>query len=235
MDERNQIRLKVEYADYTQNYEDMVVALKQLVKLDPRLSNDEIFYLSVAYEAILAQKEKGLSELSSTSPYSYHEIRKARNNYKNLCIEFLYMINLQLLPNAVSSYQEMMLYRLLGEYNYNLVNNEDEDDEARNVYIKAANDNLKKGFKMARQNLGHANPLRLALACKFADFKYKILHEYDIALDILEDEYSAAFPLMTSLSEEVLKSVTVYMEAIEHNIQVWVDERYASMSEKLDN
>ncbi|KAL9966219.1 hypothetical protein ACROYT_G024262 [Oculina patagonica] len=230
-DDLNNLVYQAKLAEQAERYEDMVDAMKSVVKgkdADKDLSNEERNLLSVAYKNVvgarrsawriitsLEQKEEGRRNAELAEKYRM----KVKEELKEKCEEVLSLIDKYLFPSAKEVEPKVFYLKMKGDYYRYLVEIDSQDTDLRNKSREAYN-----AAQEASEELKQTHPIRLGLALNFSVFYYEIEDVPEKAIELAKKAFDDAIAEFDNVEEDSYKDSTLIMQLLRDNLTLWQAE-----------
>lgn len=220
-------------AEQTEQYEDMMNFVKEFIKLDADLKEEERTIFATAYKNGVGNKRAELRVLTALeqkedrkgAEVNSQVIKKYKSQIsaelKKLCNEVIGIIEKSLLPKSKSSENRIYYFKMCGDY-YRYLSEFPDEDEYDEVVEKA-----EKNYEEAKNsslNLLTTNPIRLGLDLNRSVFYYEIVQNPSKAVKIAEEAFQAALQDVDKVKEEDYKECTFIMQLLRDNITLWTAE-----------
>jgi len=229
--EDNVTRAKM--AEQAERYDEMVEAMKAVVRINSDLSVEERNLLSVAYKNVIGarraswriiqnieqrEESKGGSKLELIKTYR----TQVEDELKGVCNDILDLLDKSLIPAAQQGETKVFYFKMKGDYHRYLAefaSGTDRKDSAESslVAYKAATD-------IAVTELPPTHPIRLGLALNFSVFYYEILSSPERACKLAKTAFDDAIAELDTLSEDSYKDSTLIMQLLRDNLTLWTTE-----------
>jgi len=229
--EREQLVFKAKVAEQAECFQEMVVAMKRVVQLQPELSVEERNLLSIAYKNLISpnrtawriitqlhDKEKN-KDPASWKLAQMRELRESvEKQLHSSCGEILDLIDTHLLPAAKDMDSKVFWNKMKGDY-YRYIA-EFEKDDKKEAAQKKAFDSYQLSINDSK-DLVPTNPILLGLALNYSVFYYEIMGDKEKAIEMAKKYFDAAIPLIDKLDGEAYKDTTLILQLLRDNISLW--------------
>jgi len=221
-------------AEQAERYEDMVEAMKSVVKANPQLTIEERNLLSVAYKNVIGARRASwriLNSIEQKEEIKKNETQAARiKQYRakveqeltNICNDVFSLLNDYLINHAENSESQVFFYKMKGDYHRYVA------EFASSTVKNDATDNslaaYKKASEVAESSLQTTNPIRLGLALNFSVFYYEILNAPERACALAKKAFDEAIQDLDTLPEESYKDSTLIMQLLRDNLTLWTSD-----------
>ncbi|EAN79648.1 14-3-3 protein 2 [Trypanosoma equiperdum] len=231
-EKREQLTVMARIAEQCERYDEILVCMKRVVKLNPVLSSEERNLLSVAYKNVigarracwrsisaLEQKEDLKKEKNVTLIKAFK--RQIEKELSDICIDILELIEKHLLPNAETDETKVYYLKMKGDYHRYYAeietNTEEQKDKALEAYTQAMQYNA---------SLKPTSPIRLGLALNFSVFYYEILKSPDRGCQLAREAFEEALSDPDVLDEEQHKEAALIMQLLRDNLALWTEDAH---------
>ncbi|KAL3074959.1 hypothetical protein niasHS_014404 [Heterodera schachtii] len=234
LETKEQIVYLVEVCEKARRYDDMVEAMKKLIKLDPNLTLEERISLSTAYKGAMASRRsswRGLVSIEERTGPSLSEAQqqvlenyreKVQNELVNTCQELLTCINEVLFPKASGVEQKVFYLKMKADY-YRYIS-EVATDEDRSGVVELAKVAYQEAMDTAGDKISATNPTRLGLALNFAVFNYEILNSVTEARKMIQTALDLANAEIPKLKEPLSEEAEDNLRVMKENMDLWKPE-----------
>jgi len=239
--EREQSVFRAKVAEQAECFEEMVVAMKKVVQLNPDLNVEERNLLSIAYKNLISPKRTAWRIISSLhdkeknkDPNSWKlvQMRELRESIERqlhtVCGEILDLIDQLLLPAAKATDAKVFWEKMKGDY-YRYIA-EFEREEKKQAAQKKAFDSYQLALNDGK-DLAATDPILLGLALNFSVFHYEIMGDKEKAIEMAKKYFDVALPKIETLDGEAYKDTTLILQLLRDNISLWT----ASESDNEDS
>lgn len=253
---RSDFVYKAKLAEQAERYDDMVSAMKEVVKQGCELSVEERNLLSVAYKNVIGARRASWRIISSIevknesnaqSDESADRKWKMAKEYRSkvedelcaICEEILKCLNDYLIiketpesPSDAMRESQVFYYKMQGDYHRYLAEFQGGDlrDGASAKSLVA----YESASECAKE-LPSTHPIRLGLALNFSVFYYEILKKPDKACELAKKAFDEAIAQLDNLSEDSYKDSTLIMQLLRDNLTLWTSDQEQPADEKDDD
>ncbi|KAL3083743.1 hypothetical protein niasHS_008233 [Heterodera schachtii] len=221
-----------------ERYDDMVDAIKKLIKLDPNLSVEERTMLSIAYDTATDARRSSWRALSHTEDVpltdeKHQELCKYRVQVKSelmhFCQELLQtFINDLLLPKATDAEAKVFYLKMKADYHRHMAELVTDDD--RTGLFDHAKGAYKAAMDIATDQIGPTDPIRLGLAHNFSMFHYEVLKSVDDARAVTKNAVDLANAEIATFAGPLPEDVTNILSMMKGNMQLWTPKEVANQA-----
>ena len=237
MDQKEKELETAKIAEQAERYDDMVEAMKVVVKLaNGDLKDEERNLLSVAYKNVVGAKRSAWRILKSVEDKASEGKKKnlaseyclkIEGELNDKCNEVLTLIDEQLFPSAQKSQSEnaaearVFYLKMKGDYyryQVEILKSDDASwDALKDMSLAAYEEAGKEG-----ETLKPTHPIRLGLALNFSVFYYEIASEPNKACQVAQTAFDAALADLEQVPEDTTyKDSTLIMQLLRDNLTLW--------------
>ncbi|XP_037937264.1 14-3-3 protein beta/alpha-B-like [Teleopsis dalmanni] len=225
---KNELISKIVVANLIKSYEDMAIAVHDLVQISPGLNEEEMNWLSVAYKHCV-----------NTRIYSWHTVKKAleqekeANNTINVhkaeemlkdieveirtyCADILNMLEYKIIKNVADTTLKVSCFKLMGDHNHFL--SEIETNERRNYTIQQSHNAYEEGYNLATKTLDVDNPVFLALVLNYSLFLHETVKDAKRAMEIV---MTARESIAEMSNVQTNNKSTYILKLLDENMDRW--------------
>lgn len=220
-------------AEQAERYDEMVLCMRKVVKLNAELSSEERNLLSVAYKNLIGSRRSSWRIITSIEarqtdqgdPANLPLIATLRKQFEAelaaICEDVLQLIDTYLIPAAQSGEAKVFFLKMKGDYHRYYA--ETEPGEGQKT---AALDAYEKATQIASASLPPTNPIRLGLALNFSVFHYEIMKHHEIGFQLARQAYDNAVTDLESLvDEESYREASLIVQLLRDNLHLWSDDQ----------
>jgi 14-3-3 protein epsilon len=218
-------------AEQAERYDEMVICMRKVAKLNSELSTEARNLLSVAYKNVIGARRASWRIISSIE--SREEEKGTRENVAMIvmlrkqfedelaaiCKDLLNLLDEFLIPAAQAGEPKVFYLKMKGDYHRYHAETIPSDSE-RNAALAA----YQEAMKVANENLAPTNPIRLGLVLNFSVFHYEIMKNYEIGFNLARQAYDEAVPELESLPEEEYRESSLIVQLLRDNLNLWSGE-----------
>jgi len=218
-------------SEQAERYDEMVVFMRKIVKINSELSIEERNLLSVAYKNVIGSRRTSWRIASSIEAKE-----RERNNNDSLplvqmyrkqfeleigavCDDIIGLLETYLIPAANNGEAKAFFLKMKGDYHRYYAETAS-GDEQKNKAFEAYN----KALDIAMSTLTSTHPIRLGLVLNFSVFYYEILKQTQKGLSLAKSAYEEASTEMENLDEETYKEATLITQLLKDNIALWQED-----------
>ncbi|KAL3115046.1 hypothetical protein niasHT_016147 [Heterodera trifolii] len=231
---KEQIVYLIEVCEKARRYDDMVEAVRKLIKLDPNLNPEERILLSTAYKGAMASRRsswRGLVSIEERTGASLSDAQqqvlenyreKVQNELVNTCQELLTCIDEVLFPKASDVEQKVFYLKMKADYYRYMA--EVATDEDRSVVVELAKGAYLKAMETAGDKIPATHPTRLGLALNYSVFNYEILNSVTEARKVIQTALDLANAEIPKLKEPLSEEAEGNLRVMKENMDLWKPE-----------
>jgi 14-3-3 protein epsilon len=218
-------------AEQAERYDEMVLCMKKVVKLNSELSTEERNLLSVAYKNVIGPRRSSWRIMTSIEAKETERggsdnlatISVLRKQFEvelsAICEDILSLLDSYLIPAASAGEPKVFYLKMKGDYHRYYA--ETAPGEAQK---RAALDAYEKASEIANSSLAPTHPIRLGLMLNFSVFHYEIMKQRDIGLELARRAYDEAITELESLDEEAYRESSVIVQLLRDNLNLWNED-----------
>ena len=225
-EKRDQLIVVAKLAEQCERYDEMLCAMKRVVKLSADLQPEERNLLSVAYKNVIGTRRacwRAVASLETKVPAPQTPLLRAYKKQieaeiAEICNDVLQVLEKLIIPAAPSEESKVYFYKMKGDYHRyyaEIATGEDQKEKAHESYNKA------KDFA---GHLKATNPIRLGLALNQSVFYYEILKVPDKGCQLARQAFEEALNDPEVLDEEQHKEAALIMQLLRDNLALWMEE-----------
>ncbi|XP_066295482.1 14-3-3-like protein [Branchiostoma lanceolatum] len=219
----------------TVRYDDMVKYMKELTRMDQKLTKDQRNLLSVAFKNVVGARrsawripsslqqqraDKGLEE-SDSGQAAKCQREKVETEMKAMCCDVLELLDKFLIPEVDDVEAEVFYHKLKEDYFCYLT--EILEGSEREDMAAKSRESYEKALEKAA-GLPTTNPVRLGLALNLSVFHYEIRNDGKEACRVANDAFNAAMSEADNLKDDSYKDSTLIMQLLRDNLTLWTSE-----------
>ncbi len=213
-----------------ERFPDMVKAINEFVKLEPKLTKEERNILSEGYKKIMSEKraswrllnsmEKKEEKKKNAESLNVHEVKESiEKDLNTICDDLQIIIDKFLLPNAVDSETKVFFLKLKGDYYRYKCEIVSEMDFG--MYSEMAEKAYKEGYEIANKELPITNSTRLGLVLNFSVFYYEIKGSKEEACNIAKKTLDESIKIFDDLEKSKAKDTLLIIRLLKENLILW--------------
>ena len=218
-------------SEQAERYDEMVVFMRKIVKINSELSIEERNLLSVAYKNFIGSRRTSWRIASSIESKERERgnndslplIQMYRKQFEMeigaVCDDIIQLLETYLIPAATGGEAKAFFLKMKGDYHRYYAETA-AGDEQKNKAFEAYN----KALEIANGTLASTHPIRLGLVLNFSVFYYEILKQTQKGLALAKSAYEEASTEIDGLDEETYKEATLIMQLLKDNIALWMED-----------
>lgn len=244
MSKREELVILARLSEQAERYEDMMKGMKELAMLGEPLSSEERNLFSVAYKNVVGarrsawrvlvsikQREEDRAGAGSEAKEKSHDHeRKAKqaDEYINLiskeigdiCKEVVDLVDNYLLKQIEDDNESKTFYlKMKGDYYRYVAEVQDSEEQTENS--EKAGEAYEAAYKICRESMEAAHPIRLGLALNYSVFYYEIKVQHEAACEIAKKAFDEALGVMQGKPDEKFKDSSLIMQLLRDNLSLW--------------
>jgi 14-3-3 protein epsilon len=212
-------------AEQAERYDEMVLSMRTLVKINPHLNDDARNLLAVAYKNVIGPRRNAWRNLTMMEQRSGEDqtsaaLRKQLEaELAAACDDLLQLLDKYLIPEAQGSEPKVFFLKLKGDYHryYAEVANAD-------AQKKAALDAYEAAMTIADGALPPTHATRLGLVLNLSVFHYEIMKQRDQGYALAKKVYDEASTEMETLADEQYRESSMIVQLLRDNLQLWKED-----------
>lgn len=211
--------------EMTEKFDEMVICMRKLVKLNPTLSVEDRNLLSIAYKNVLTPRRDAarvLADLarSTNDPEATALIANLKGQVIGeacaLCDEVIGLLETYLIPSAQG---EGKVYYLKMKGDYHRYEAEILDGHA--AHKDSALTAYQKASEIANSSLPSTNSTRLGLALNFSVFLYEIMHQREEGFALARAAYNEAVEAESQFQGIEGDAQQDFLRLLRENLNLW--------------
>ncbi|KAH9598030.1 14-3-3 domain [Trypanosoma melophagium] len=219
-----------------ERYDEMVLCMRKLVKLNSELDTEERNLLSMAYKNVIGSRRNAWRIITSIeSRESAKEksdnlslIATLRREFETelaaICDDLLALLDTYLIPAAQGGETKVFYLKMKGDYHRYYAEIAQHEEGQR----QAALDAYAKATEVANSSLAPTHPIRLGLALNFSVFYYEIMKEHEKGFQLARQAYDEAVTELETLDDEAYRESNLIVRLLRDNLNLWTDEQPAN-------
>lgn len=230
--DRRGLIVMAKVAEQCERYDEMLVCLKRLIKVNAVLSLEEKNLLSVAYKNVVGARRapwRTLAALESkaekgTGRYANIVAFKERmeSEIGEICNDIFVNLTDRLIPAASDDESRVFYYKLKADYHRYYVEVLNPSSPIAAAQRAAARDAYVKAVSHA-QTLKPSSPIALGLMLNFSVFHYEIEKEQQAGYEMAKAAFDKAYPELDSLEDDDYRESATIMSLLRDNLNTWAE------------
>ncbi|KAL3096380.1 hypothetical protein niasHS_004346 [Heterodera schachtii] len=231
---KDQLIYLINVCEKARRFDDMVEAMKKLIKLDLNLGLDDRVSLAVAYKGAMSSRRSSWRMLVSieerTGPEMnerQHQVMESyrehvQNELVTICQELLTCINEVLFPKATDPEPKVFYLKMKADYYRYMA--EVATDADRSGVVELAKGAYQEAMEIATSKIAAINPTRLGLALNFSVFNFEILKSVDEARKVAQKAIDLAQAEIATLTVPLADDASINLRMMRENMELWTPE-----------
>ena len=231
---REELVYMAEVAEQTERFDQMIVYVKDILKINSDLTSRERNFFSVAYKNLVSSKrtswrvlssiEKKEEEKGSEKRHLLKDFKAAlKKELEQICTEVIDILDNKLLKNEKNNDESLIFYlKMKGDYHRYVT--EFTTGALRKEAVDSANEAYKRAIDIARDSLSTVNPTRLGLALNYSVFYYECMGNPNMACQVAKNAFDDAIKEIETLDSPDYRDSTIIMQLIRDNLSLWTAE-----------
>nr|CAD1842261.1 unnamed protein product [Ananas comosus var. bracteatus] len=221
-------------AEKSGRHDDVVEAMKNVVKLSPELTVEERNLLSLGYKNALGSRRASwrilsLTEQTEEAKGNEQQVKRIRDfrqrvesDISRLCNDALTIVDEHILPSSSGAESSVFYHKLKGDYYRYLAEFKigDERREAASQSLQA----YQTATTTAEEDLLPADPIRMGLALNFSVFHYEIMNSPERARLLAKLTFDQGFSGLETLNKESNSDSKLILQLLRDNYELWTSE-----------
>jgi 14-3-3 protein epsilon len=218
-------------AEQTERYDEMVVCMRKIVKLNSELNQDERNLLSVAFKNVIGSRraawrivtsiearenEKGAAE---NLPIIAMLRKQFEAELSAVCEDIISLLDSYLIPAAQGGEKKVFYLKMKGDYHRyyaEVAVGDAQKEKALEAYGAAQN--------VANASLSPTHPIRLGLVLNLSVFHYEIMKQHDTGYQLARQAYDDAVTELDTLDEEAYRESSLIVQLLQDNLNLWSED-----------
>jgi len=230
-DNHDEILFMAKLAEQTERYDEMVLCMRKIVKLQSELNQDERNLLSVAYKNVIGSRraawrivtsiearenEKGSAE---NLPIIAVLRKQFETELAGVCEDILQLLDSYLIPASPNGETKVFYLKMKGDYHRYYAEVAAGDQQKR-----AALDAYEKAQGIAVSCLAPTHAIRLGLVLNLSVFHYEIMKQHEIGYNLAKQAYDDAVSDMDQLEDEQFRESSLIIQLLQDNLNLWSED-----------
>lgn len=231
-DNLQDLLLMAKLTEEAERYDEMVLCMRKVVKLNNELDTEQRNLLSVAFKNVIAPRRNAwriissmesrekLRENSENMPHIINLRKEFENEVAAVCDDLLSLLDTYLIPAATGGEGKVFYIKMKGDY-YRYYAEIFPGDKERRAALEA----YLKATDVANSSLAPTHPIRLGLALNFSVFYYEIMKEHDLGFQLARQAYDEAVTELETLDDEAYRESNLIVRLLRDNLNLWTDDQ----------
>jgi len=219
-------------AEQAERYDEMVLCMRKVVKLNNELGNDERNLLSVAYKNVIGTRRNAWRIITSIEMRENEKhatenlpmIAALRKQFEAelsaVCEDLLGLLDNYLIPSAQRGEAQVFYLKMKGDYHRYYA-----EAAVGDAQKQAALEAYDKAMTIANSTLAPTHPIRLGLVLNFSVFHYEIMKQHDAGQQLAKKAFDEAATELDSLDDESYRESNLIVQLLRDNINLWTEEQ----------
>ncbi|CUG90017.1 14-3-3 protein, putative [Bodo saltans] len=219
-------------AEQAERFDEMVLCMRKVVKLNSELGNEERNLLSVAYKNVIGTRRNAWRIIASIESRETEKgssenlplISSLRKQFElelaAVCDDLLGLLDNYLIPAAQGGEAKVFYLKMKGDYHRYYA-----ETAAGDTQKQAALDAYDKASQVANSSLPPTHPVRLGLVLNFSVFYYEIMKEHEKGFQLARQAYDEAVSELETLDDEAYRESNLIVQLLRDNLNLWTDEQ----------
>lgn len=235
---KDDLVIMAKLSEQAERYDDMMREMRELAKLKEPLSSEERNLFSVAYKNVVGarrsawrvlvsikqrEEERGTDESKKRAGQAEDYINKISAEIQDICQEVVGLVDDYLLPSITQEddYESKTFYlKMKGDYFRYVAEVLDSDTQTKNS--DSAKEAYDSAYKICKDYMDPAHPIRLGLALNYSVFFYEIKVEHETACKIAREAFDDAISQMDkNPDDKKYKDSSLIMQLLRDNLSLW--------------
>jgi len=215
-------------AEQAERYDEMVLCMRKIVKLNSELSQDERNLLAVAYKNVIGprrnawrivssieQREQGRAEDATTAMLR----KEFELELAAACEDLLSLLDTYLIPGAQGGEPKVFYLKMKGDYHRYYA-----EVASADAQKKAALEAYEKAMVIADSSLPPTHATRLGLVLNLSVFHYEIMKQRDKGFALAKKAYDEASVELDALEDEQYREASLIVTLLRDNLNLWNED-----------
>ena len=219
-------------SEQAERYDEMVLCMRKVVKLNSELASEERNLLSVAYKNVIGSRRHAWRIIASIESRENEKgasenlvlVSALRKQFETelgaICEDLLGLLDNYLIPAAQGGEAKVFYLKMKGDYHRYYAETAPGDSQKQ-----AALDAYEKASQVAVSTLAPTHPIRLGLVLNFSVFHYEIMKQQETGYKQAFDAYNEAVTELESLDDEAYRESNLIVQLLRDNLNLWTGER----------
>lgn len=236
-DSHEDLQFMAKLTEQAERYDEMVLCMRKIVKLNSELSQDERNLLAVAYKnvitsrraawrvitAIEQQENERQAQSGSGASENLPIIVMMRKQFEQelaaACEDLLGLLDTFLIPGAQGGEPKVFYLKMKGDYHRYYA------ETATGGKQKAlALEAYEKAIGVANASLAPTHPTRLGLVLNLSVFHYEVMKNREQGYTLARTAYDEASSELDALEDEPYREAALIVQLLRDNINLWNDD-----------
>ena len=225
-----------------ERYPDMLQAIKEMIKINPKLNKEECDILSTGYKTMITDKRSSLRILQSMErrekknkskivPHIKEIKSHIEKEIRNVCNDLQELIDKYLITNSDSHENEVCFYKLKADYNRYIC--EFAEGKEYEECLNKSEEFYKKAYNISVKDLPVNNCTRVGLALNYAIFLYETKGDKKTAFELAKKTFDESMKFVDELEKPKNRDTLMLIQLLKENLIFWSSEMNNDEDNKL--
>lgn len=220
--------------EQAERFDEMVLCMRKIVKLNSELTQDERNLLAVAYKNVISSRrtawrvisaieqteiERGAGQPTENLPTIVMLRKQFEQELGAACEDLLSLLDTFLIPGAQGGEPKVFYLKMKGDYHRYYAETA-KGDQQKQLALEA----YEKAMQVANASLAPTHPTRLGLVLNLSVFHYEIMKNRDTGYALARTAYDEAASELDSLEDEPYREAALIVQLLRDNINLWNDD-----------
>lgn len=231
-DAHDELVFMAKLSEQAERYDEMVLCMRKVVKLNSELSTEERNLLSVAYKNVIGSRRSSWRIVSSIEARENEKgatenlpmIAALRKQFESelsaVCDDLLGLLDNYLIPASQAGEAKVFYLKMKGDYHRYYAETVPGDSQK-----KAALEAYEAASEVAKASLPPTHPIRLGLVLNFSVFHYEIMKQHETGFQLARLAYDEAVTELESLEEEEYRESSLIVQLLRDNLNLWSEDQ----------
>lgn len=230
MNERDALFCLATVLEKTDQKKEAIEALKKMIEINPAISMNKLYMLSISYKNAITDNRNGIRILDTIvndpnmkNSERLEKIKRIRTELitelNSTCNELINLIEQTLLPNNTSTQHQLFLKKLEADYYRYICENNDNNEQ--NILVQKAKDCYNEAMKISKESLQQSDPQAIELALNYSVFLYDVLGKKEEAIQFAQNTYNENCAIVRQSSDNSAQEASRFLQNLSENIQLW--------------
>ena len=231
-DSLDELVFMAKLAEQAERYDEMVLCMRKVVKLNSELGTEERNLLSVAYKNVIGSRRNAWRVVTSIEARENERgatenipmISALRKQFEAelaaVCDDLLGLLDNFLIPAAQGGEAKVFYLKMKGDYHRYYAETAPGDAQKQ-----AALDAYDKATQVANSTLAPTHPIRLGLVLNFSVFHYEIMKQHEKGFQQARQAYDEAVTELETLDDEAYRESNLIVQLLRDNLNLWTEDQ----------
>jgi 14-3-3 protein epsilon len=236
-DSHEDLQFMAKLTEQAERYDEMVLCMRKIVKLNSELSQDERNLLAVAYKNVISSRRAAWRVIIATEqqenerqgqpgnapsdnlPIIVMLRRQFEQELAAACEDLLGLLDTFLIPGAQGGEPKVFYLKMKGDYHRYYA-----ETAAGDQQKALALDAYEKAMVVANASLAPTHPTRLGLVLNLSVFHYEIMKNRETGFNLARTAYDEASSELDALEDEPYREAALIVQLLRDNINLWNED-----------